>query len=88
MIELFHAQTTLPDTFPTDDEWEKLEKESDAMTLEKYLSLSEAEKKKWWVEADPNGQIFTLKNPETGELFYSIPIGFSPVSSDILDRIY
>lgn len=88
MDALFDAQE-LPDTFPGDMEYAFMDLLAPEMTLERYLAMSEQERKKWWINCDTQPAAPTgFTDPENGEEIYATHYYFEPASPEILDRIY
>lgn len=88
MDDLFDRQT-LPDTFPGDMEYAFLDLLAPEMTLDRYLAMSAADRRKWWINCDTQPPVSTgLPDPETGEEIYATHYYFEPVTPEILDRIY
>ncbi|MCC8149117.1 hypothetical protein [Akkermansia sp.] len=85
---LFEAQE-LPDTFPDDADFEFMETIAGDMTLDDYLALPEAARRKWWISSEIDAvRPLGFTDLDTGEDLYQTGFYFEPVAPNILDRIY
>lgn len=88
MHSLFQ-EMELPDTFPEGMEYAFMDLLAPEMTLERYLAMPDAERKKWWINCDTQPSEPTgIMDIETGEEIYATHYYFEPASPEILDRIY
>lgn len=74
---------------PTDEEYAFMDSIAGQMTLDNYLALPEAERKKWYINCNPGSPRSTGgTDASTGEKIYSTGFFFEPWNPSILNRVY
>lgn len=89
--EVANSENQRPENLiiPSDEEAQLMEIIRKDMTLADYLSLSETEQRKWYINA--NFQDFSIEGPFTnseGKEVWGAPYYFEPWHPNILKRIY
>lgn len=88
MQRLFDGQA-LPDTFPGELEYAFLGLLAQDMTLQDYVDMPDAERRKWWISSRIMAPVpLPFADPETGEELFETGYYFEPVSPEILNRVY
>lgn len=74
---------------PVDEEWAFMNTIAGDMTLEDYVALPESERRKWYINSNPNIQTHRIGfDKNKGEDMYITGFFFEPWHPSILDRIY